>query len=309
MLSSLCFTNQSRPIRIYVIQDEVPEEALKKLSHSLIHPDLSLHFIDAAHSLFSKLELPLFRGSYATYFRLIISELLPPTEQKVLYLDSDTLILDKLDELFDLSLQDFYLAAVPDQHINYRFKDSKFTHGLFKNSQGLQNGLAFNAGVLLINLEKWRKDEFSKTLLMYGHNYRNQIRVADQDILNLGIGEQWLHLKERWNVQTPTYYRQGKMTLKVSHSEYMEIIRNPGIVHFTTETGRPWDNRCDHPYKKLFKYFFNQTEWKDSNFIESPKGSDLFPLFLKCLKNCLVMRPWLGQNWSGSWLKKQMRPL
>lgn len=305
LLCSICFSNPNRPLRIYLLHSQLPGDKLKKLKDSLLHHDLSINFIEVADKPLAELELPLFHGSYAPYFKVMIADLLPVSEKKVLYLDCDTLVLDSLDEIFDTPLGDSYLGAVADQHRSYRFRDAELTRALFKSSELSQKSFAFNSGVLLINLEKWRKDRFSKTVLDYCHHNRTLIQLPDQDALNVCVGEQWLRLPERWNVQTPTFYRQGKSTLGVSQSDYLEIIRNPGIVHFTGEASRPWNRVGDHPYRKLFEYFFMKSEWRNSGFIQALRGLDWLHLFRKHLKSCIAMRPWFGRNWSGAWLDKK----
>ncbi|MDS8186427.1 glycosyltransferase, partial [Streptococcus pneumoniae] len=75
--------------------------------------------------------------SSITYARYFIPEYVP--EDKVLYLDSDLIVNTSLEKLFSICLEEKSLAAVKDT-----------------------DGITFNAGVLLINNEKWRQEKLKE---------------------------------------------------------------------------------------------------------------------------------------------------
>ena len=74
--------------------------------------------------------------SYAAFFRYFIAD--EVQEDRVLYLDSDTIVNAKLDDLFTMDLQGYAIAAVQDFG-----QDGWLT--------------TFNAGMLLIDAKKWRE--------------------------------------------------------------------------------------------------------------------------------------------------------
>ena len=84
-----------------------------------------------------------------TFGRMILGELLPKHEKKVLCLDSDTLIVDSLEKLWNTNIEDFYIAGV----------DSAPGIAMMKKTLKIPPGTLYcNGGVFLMNLEAIRTD-------------------------------------------------------------------------------------------------------------------------------------------------------
>jgi lipopolysaccharide biosynthesis glycosyltransferase len=108
-----------------------------------------------------------------TLYRLLLPSLLPANLTKVLYIDSDTLVLKPLSELYHRRLGKNFLGAVRDP-------------GALDRKQQL--GFAdhedyFNAGVLLLNLLEIRKHNLEVQWLRMANE--TQFPWPDQDILNI----------------------------------------------------------------------------------------------------------------------------
>ena len=86
--------------------------------------------------------------SIETNFRLKIASLIPNVE-KCIYLDSDLILTENISKLWMQDIDDYYFAAVTDKKVG------------------------FNAGVLLINLKKWREDNLEKKNIIYSLTCRN----------------------------------------------------------------------------------------------------------------------------------------
>jgi lipopolysaccharide biosynthesis glycosyltransferase len=135
--------------------------------------------------------------SASTFLRLLIPSLLPAEVRKAVYLDSDLLVEADLAELWSTDVSDVYLAAAPDPGVS-----------LVSAEEGLLNwrelGFAegdryFNAGVLVMNLERWRAEGFGARVLEYVRGNPRYIRWGDQDGLNAVVARHWRELPERWN--------------------------------------------------------------------------------------------------------------
>ena len=101
-------------------------------------------------------------ASKSTYYRLLLSELLDPSIKEILYLDVDTLVLKDIRALFDKTdLSNHVAAVVLDASIANEHSDiSTNIYGSNDRKQCFSINLSkyFNAGMLLINLDKWRQD-------------------------------------------------------------------------------------------------------------------------------------------------------
>ena len=91
--------------------------------------------------------------SLETYFRLKLPDFFPDFD-KVLYIDCDVTVLGDVKELWELDIAGVYAAVcediVPVEHLREFIGD-------FAN---------FNAGVMVINLKKWREDRISQKCLL-----------------------------------------------------------------------------------------------------------------------------------------------
>jgi lipopolysaccharide biosynthesis glycosyltransferase len=177
--------------------------------------------------------------SASTYFRMFLAELLPQEVEKVLYLDSDTVILGKLDQLINQKLSDFYFLAVPECLFTLNSVPRKL----------LQNNLIgrhyFNTGMMFINLDKWRDELVSNHLLQNGQNYKDLITYWDQDILNIYFKDRIGEVDGRFN----------------SFILFNRINPDPTIIHYAGSV-KPWQIINPHPYRAEYKFFRNQTPFR-----------------------------------------------
>lgn len=117
--------------------------------------------------------------SKTSLLKYYIADALPDLD-KVLYIDSDVLVLHDLNKLYQTDISDVYLAAVKDP--SWFFEN---VHVLELNLE--ERGFYFNSGVMLLNLAKFRKDGLLKQLEDYTNsNFRTYM---DQDALNVVVGK------------------------------------------------------------------------------------------------------------------------
>jgi lipopolysaccharide biosynthesis glycosyltransferase len=162
------------------------------------------------------------------YYRFFIPSLFP-NEDKVLYLDSDVLVLSDVMELFEKDLGNHPLAAVKDVY------DAKVldvaTEKIMNFSEYLGRWLEispeyhsryFNSGVLLMNLNVLRKRNQVESLRSLAH--KKHFVYPDQDILNIFYISEYMELGREWNY--PAWvFPEGDIHVN--------------ILHFIGE-GKPW---------------------------------------------------------------------
>lgn len=193
-----------------------------------------------------------------SYFRLLLPDVLPKWVERVIYLDSDLVVEGNLAELWDLDLQGCPVAAVQDMIVPY-----------VSASNGLRTwrelGLPadrkyFNAGVLLIDLLQWRKDDMSRKILQYLTLNRSYIRWHDQDGFNAIVGDRCLELERRWNLTIQSRSFPCPKDIPCSPEEYEALLERPSICHFATVV-KPWHIDCEHPLQHLFFRHLGRTDW------------------------------------------------
>lgn len=161
---------------------------------SLQNKSCKIEFLSIDDSLFNE-DMPLGEAiphvTKATYYRYLLSSLLPKND-KILYLDVDIIILGSLAELYNTDVSDYYVAGA---------KDILFT----ENTKRLKVKKYCNAGVLLFNLKKMRKDRMQEKLFAYTIQNNSKIVYGDQDVINSVLQTKIKYLPNKYNAQVGPY--------------------------------------------------------------------------------------------------------
>ena len=189
-----------------------------------------------------------------TYFRLVIQDKLPNID-KVLYLDCDTIVNGSLAELWITDMEDYAVAGVRD-----RVNDSIRLYNRLRYP--MSDGYV-NAGVLLINLKKWRECHVFDRAKELAKTMPEALKNHDQDIINAIYHGQILMLPFRYNLLE--YYLYVEEWLYLDRKYYPEIIeacKNPTIIHFCMPQ-KPWHYECINPFKELYYKYRKMTPWPE----------------------------------------------
>ncbi|KAI3734005.1 hypothetical protein L6452_13465 [Arctium lappa] len=104
------------------------------------------------------------------YARIYLSHLLPAAVHRVIYLDSDLIVVDDVVNLWEINLNSHVLGAPEYCHANFtHYFTPKFWSTSNPNFSGVFNHrdtkpCYFNTGVMVIDLMKWRRDEVTEKL-------------------------------------------------------------------------------------------------------------------------------------------------
>lgn len=178
--------------------------------------------------------------SRATLYRLGLETLAPADCRRLLYLDSDLIVLDDVRKLWAQDLGGFPIGAVQDRGVD---------NATFAATWGLPpEGAYFNAGVLLIDLEQVRANRLLSRALEIQIKQGADLPYNDQDALNLVFWTQWRHLDSSWNFQRNMLIPETEIEKRYPARARDSAVR---IVHFTTFQ-KPWLKRGWHPWSWLY---------------------------------------------------------
>ena len=200
--------------------------------------------------------------SIVTYYRLLLPELISSEFEKLIYLDCDLVVNRDLNKLWEIDLEKNYLLAVPEIRFPYM---SQILPNFDK--LGLPSDCKyFNAGVLLINLEKWRTDQIGLKAIEYVEQNLEHILFHDQDALNVVLAGQWGELEPKWN-QTPFIHDYSSWKDSPFDEEaFNDAINKPCIIHFASRF-KPWNTyQYGEQDKKLFHKYLDMTAWRGKRF-------------------------------------------
>jgi len=180
-------------------------------------------------------------------YRILIPTLLPDNVDRVLYLDSDTLVLSDLKYIYNIDLHGKAVGMCVNIG-NFTINHLKIYH---------------NSGVILIDVKKWNNEKLTDKLLSYMHNNikkylynedkKKLFKYPDQDLINIVLSDNIRTINLCYNYQT---------THKVLS------FCNVGIKHFVGYI-KPWhfprtDNNAFELYYKnwnnsplrIYKYYY-----------------------------------------------------
>ena len=104
----------------------------------------------------------LFKPSFISFISSSF-KYLPDNIDRILYLDSDTVVINKLNELYNMNFEDNYFIAAT--HIG------KAVHKFNEMRLGIKQDEPYiNTGVLLINLKELRKINIEKDVIDFIEN-------------------------------------------------------------------------------------------------------------------------------------------
>ena len=262
VIKSISVHNQE--VKFYVFNDDLPSEWFLLMRNRLkVIGSEIVNVKKTAHNL-RDFRLPNAILSYAAFFRYFIAD--EVQEDRVLYLDSDTIVNAKLDDLFTMDLQGYAIAAVQD-----------FNHEGWLTT--------FNSGVMLIDAKKWREKNSTQSLLELTAKHHEHV-YGDQGVLNMYFGDQWLHLDKEYNFMVGLdQFLHLSGNKEWYQSDYYGNYE-PKIIHYTSES-KPWTHMTLTRFRKLW-WFYYGLNWNDvllSSDITKRSFNELVgaPLYHTCI--------------------------
>jgi UDP-glucose/galactose:(glucosyl)LPS alpha-1,2-glucosyl/galactosyltransferase len=253
MLSSLGAANPGRNVTVHFLYDDRISDRDRSSLEAIVK-GAGAEWNAVAVSRDATTRFPYTsRYGYSAWYRILLPNLLPGIG-RVLYLDSDLLILDDLQALYDIELGDYYLAAVTQPTLAQVLPRLRDTLGLPDADS------YFNSGVMTLDLGRLRSTDTVAQVLAFINERRGPMPWADQDPLNAALHDHRFHLSPRWNLMTPVFELPASM-MPWSEADIRAAIADPAVIHFIGEH-KPWHYRCRHPYRGRYFEFLAETPWK-----------------------------------------------
>ncbi len=259
MLCSLFEHNRNEKFEIHILHSLLSEENKEYLNEITSGYDAVCNFHKVDDSLLdgvrsSREDRPLTK---AAYYRILISSILDNSISKVLYLDSDLVVLGDLSPLFSIDLSGYALAATRDI-------------GRMRDEKRMQISLPYHkhyfaSGLMLVNLDYWRAHNSENDLIAISRKESIFLDQFDQDSLNAVFNGKWFELSVRWLRNYPYVYERSFFENNFDRKQFEE---SPVIVHYL-DYFKPW-NRIDwvgtrwNKYRSIYYNYLKHTPWKET---------------------------------------------
>lgn len=203
-------TSKENNYQIIILNSYFTEEGKQKLrKHNRENVNISFFDISEMFNPY-KDKLPNAHFAQVIYFRLFIEKAFPQYS-KAIYLDSDVIILTDIAELYDVDLGGNLLAAAFEQNTD---RAPMFTNYV-KDYLGIPPKSYFNSGVLVMNLDEFRKVKVLDTFIHMLNTYNFDCIAVDQEYLNVICHGKVKYLPTGWNKHSFPEPPEGK--LKICH--------------------------------------------------------------------------------------------
>lgn len=193
--------NQGRELIFYVIDDRIQKKSKLKLEQSFHQQYVKINWVPLDAKLLSNIRFPSDHSTYPKniYARLVIENFLPASVKRAIYLDSDMILNTDISGLWEIDLEDKVIGAV--QEPNVKTMDWPGNSGV-KNYAALNipaKAKYFNSGLMLIDMEKWRKENVGQRVVECVEKNKKYAIQPDQYGLNVVLWDKWKELDPKWN--------------------------------------------------------------------------------------------------------------
>ena len=163
---------------------------------------------------------------------------------KILYLDGDIIVRKDLQDLYNVDLQDNYVACV--------------VHSL-----GIVSGeKKMNSGVMLLNAKKIR-EENTKKILFETRKALGDRKSMDQETFQIVFADKKMFLEPKYNIMMDKIDYEKKYYSINSYNQFYgttyksrkEILDSAVIMHYTGAV-KPWKYRFAKGFNEWFKYYY-----------------------------------------------------
>lgn len=233
--------SETTAYKVYVLSNGLTDKSISRLENIAtgMNSRHRIVFIDVSE-LANRCRLPVKeRWPVTAWTRIFIPDLLPQDERLVLYCDIDTLVCRDLAELFQTPLQGKAIGAVLE-HVSSQGSHFNERLGMPLDCPGY-----FNSGVMLLDLDVFRRQNLIDEILHYAEEYGDRLTCPDQDALNGALCHNVQPIHHRWNWHDGLTRLILKRSIKSAMSrgatleDSVESALRPGILHYQGPN-KPW---------------------------------------------------------------------
>lgn len=273
VLISLFENNKFDDINVFILDSGISNDNGQIIKNTCDKYSANVSFINV-ENIEDKFDISLnkmkVKGNFslATYSRLFLVSLLPNDVDKVLYLDCDALVLGSFEPIWNLDLSNYLAGGVLALNGN---DDVKKAIDLGSSDKYI------NAGMLLVNLKKWREENIEEKLLdeLIRLNNKGIHFGMDQGVINSVLKGQILILDPEYNLEGSLHNTGYDITMKLHNNvqkDYYDkstldnAINHPVFQHFCVGPGefynRPWLNP-HHENRKEYENYFEKSNFNE----------------------------------------------
>lgn len=253
VMTSVGVNVKSDDVMLYLLHNGLKVKTIKRLNEISRRYNVSLRLMEIDSNILKhcSVDANIHYADIMMYARLLLPTMLPDLD-KVIYLDCDLVVNSDLKELWDFDVNGVAVAMAPD----HLYKDTTTLERL-----KMTNGEYLNSGVIVMNLEYWRKHNVQNRVLAFIEENGKQLIYFDQDALNVTLQNERRKLPIKYDYTPYLLFRNLDNFPSEINEEICKARTAPTIFHYMGPT-KPWSLGSYVPGKELFKKYQRLSGWR-----------------------------------------------
>lgn len=245
-LLSLLETNNGNLLHIYILSSFLSDENKKEIERIVLKYNQSVSFFISQKIIPNNIKKIIINArkelTLATFYRLFFKYNIPDVHGRILYIDCDTLINVDLANIYNIEME--WNIVVWGEDVGWMRYWKKKT--LWINNY-------INAGVLLIDIDKFNAIDFKKEINAANMKYYTNIQSDDQDYLNIIL---------QWKIKIHDY----RINCIINRQFFLNF-KDVYIIHLTNKPFIKF-SRVPQSLKQKYNTYLQQTKWKNFTLLE-----------------------------------------
>lgn len=241
-ITSFLENNRNEGCHVYVLTFGLNAQTIRKFQKLSEMYNTPIDIEKLSEKSFNQIESATHRFPMSANLRMLLPDII--REDRVLYVDCDIIIRKNLHSFYNQALDNLACAVVENQGGD----DIKAKNRIKKDI------MYFNSGVLLINLDYWRRNQTGKEIIKYLED-NPHLLYPDQDALNAVLDGKVIFCDYTYNFQQDWYGDKAWLNLRWDKWKFIDEFKDdPAIVHYT-KPDKPWHASCKHPHVEWYLFY------------------------------------------------------
>lgn len=232
MLTSFQIENHNEEFYVYVLNSKLTSGDIENIKRCADINRTKIFDIKVPDSMFTNVPIT-DRYPREMYFRIFAAKLLPDNLDRILYLDPDLVIINSLNEFYNMDLKDMYYAGAT--HIGKPI--TKLNEVRLNMPPECEY---INSGVLLMNLKALRREQNEEEVTEYIKKNSIRLYLPDQDVINGLYGDKIICVSEKkYNFGERDFIKTKYLSINGEKIDMKWIVNNACIIHYYGRN-KPW---------------------------------------------------------------------
>lgn len=235
LLNSIQYSNPNELSKVYVLNKDLKKEHKKEIEKGINKEIVNIKYLKISEDDMEDFVLFEKKDSKEFAFRIFATKYLPKTLDRILYLDSDVIVINELKKLYEMDFEgNYYIATTHVKRLLHKFHEIRLN---------IDEKVPYiDKGVLLINLKELRKRDIKKDIEEYLKEKKLKVFLStEQDIITAVYGD-------KIKLVDSLKYNLGDRELNFYNINHYKnpiglkwIHKNTVIIHYYGKN-KPWEN-------------------------------------------------------------------